>query len=393
MACTSCCESSYATTSSPSSKKLRVLQTSSVLTPALPVVKLPLPKLPVRQPLPKLQVRRPLPKLQMRKPLQQASVVLEQESLKQEMLVMPLTSATSINMMLNSQNPWTETLSGSKDKAPERIKNCKCKNSKCLKLYCSCFATGRYCKDCNCTNCYNNGSHENARARQDAINAVLERRTAAFMPKAGSRSCAMQSSVGKEADDLHLGKHTRGCNCRKSECLKKYCGCFQSNVLCSDNCTCMDCKNSESIEDGKSIRCIARKHAVFVQNKQNYALSGILGPSSVLPHTTKNNSVISMSASGILHPISNNGSSQTLLSLPTSVDDDKGLVSERNTNGLSELGAHEVTYRSVLADIIQVEDVNELCKLLILASRQAAKAFLDIVFSILILNYYLKCDL
>jgi hypothetical protein len=195
MACTSCCESPYATTSSPSSKKLRVLQTSSVLTPALPVVKLPLPKLPVRQPLPKLQVRRPLPKLQMRKPLQQASVVLEQESLKQEMLVMPLTSATSINMMLNSQNPWTETLSGSKDKAPERIKNCKCKNSKCLKLYCDCFATGRYCKDCNCTNCYNNGSHENARARQDAINAVLERRTAAFMPKAGSRSCAMQSSV------------------------------------------------------------------------------------------------------------------------------------------------------------------------------------------------------
>jgi hypothetical protein len=33
------------------------------------------------------------------------------------------------------------------------------------------------------------------------------------------------------------------------------------------------------------------------------------------------------------------------MSLPTSVDDDKGLVSERNTNGLSELGAHEVTYR------------------------------------------------
>ncbi|RLM60885.1 protein tesmin/TSO1-like CXC 5 [Panicum miliaceum] len=392
MACTSCCEAPYATTSSPSSKKLRVLQTSSVLTPALPVVKLPLPKLSVRQPLPKLQVRRPLPKLQMRKPLQQASVVLEQESLKQEMLVTQLTSATSINMMLNSQNPWTETLSGSKDKAPERIKNCKCRNSKCLKLYCDCFATGRYCKDCNCTNCYNNGSHENARARQDAINAVLERRTAAFMPKAGSRSCAMQSSVGKEADDPHLGKHTRGCNCRKSECLKKYCGCFQSNVLCSDNCTCMDCKNSESIEDGKSIRCIAWKHVVFVQNKQNYALSGILGPSSVLPHTTKNDSVISMSASGILHPISNNGSSQTLLSLPTSVDDDKGLVSERNTNGLSELGAHEVTYRSVLADIVQVEDVNELCKLLILASRQAAKAFLDIVSSIL-LNYYLRCDL
>ena len=33
-----------------------------------------------------------------RKPLQQASLVLEQESMKQEMLVMLLTSATSINM-------------------------------------------------------------------------------------------------------------------------------------------------------------------------------------------------------------------------------------------------------------------------------------------------------
>lgn len=99
-----------------------------------------------------------------------------------------------------------------------------------------------------------------------------------------------------------------------------------------------------------------------------------------------------MAVSRILHPIRNNGSSQTLLSFPSSVDDDKGLVSERNTHGHSELGPHEVTYRAVLADIVQVEDVNELCKLLILASRQAAEAFLGIVFSRL-LNYYLRCDL
>jgi hypothetical protein len=27
-------------------------------------------------------------------------------------------------------------------------KHCNCKNSRCLKLYCECFASGRYCDGC-----------------------------------------------------------------------------------------------------------------------------------------------------------------------------------------------------------------------------------------------------
>eukprot|EP00730_Choanoeca_flexa_P004123 TRINITY_DN11605_c0_g1_i4.p1 TRINITY_DN11605_c0_g1~~TRINITY_DN11605_c0_g1_i4.p1 ORF type:complete len:231 (+),score=7.43 TRINITY_DN11605_c0_g1_i4:333-1025(+) len=35
-------------------------------------------------------------------------------------------------------------------------KSCNCKNSKCLKLYCDCFAHGGYCgPNCNCSNCQN----------------------------------------------------------------------------------------------------------------------------------------------------------------------------------------------------------------------------------------------
>ena len=60
-------------------------------------------------------------------------------------------------------------------------KMCNCRNSKCLKLYCECFASGRYCGNCNCVNCMNNTSNEAARSA--AIELILERNPNAFRPK------------------------------------------------------------------------------------------------------------------------------------------------------------------------------------------------------------------
>lgn len=55
---------------------------------------------------------------------------------------------------------------------------CNCRRSKCLKLYCDCFKTKKYCEGCNCVNCCNTKNNE--KERQDAIKSTLERDPTSF---------------------------------------------------------------------------------------------------------------------------------------------------------------------------------------------------------------------
>ena len=144
-----------------------------------------------------------------------------------------------------------------------RCRSCNCKNSKCLKLYCECFAAGIYCDECNCKHCHNNIQHE--AERKQAIEVTLERNPRAFRPKiavtataspkhstaaaaANSRShhshgagkgdsgrttAASRDEQSQLLDDSLQGYyesvtavrqvHHKGCHCKKSFCLKKYC--------------------------------------------------------------------------------------------------------------------------------------------------------------------------
>ncbi len=43
----------------------------------------------------------------------------------------------------------------------------------------------------------------------------------------------------KDKDQQSLRRHTKGCNCKISGCLKNYCECYEAKISCSSNCKCL----------------------------------------------------------------------------------------------------------------------------------------------------------
>ncbi|KZV14429.1 hypothetical protein F511_43244 [Dorcoceras hygrometricum] len=196
-------------------------------------------------------------------------------------------------------------------------KRCNCKKSRCLKLYCDCFAAGIYCAEpCACQACLNRPEH---------VDTVLEtrqqietRNPLAFAPKVVQHVTEPPASnCGLEEDATHFtpssARHKRGCNCKKSMCLKKYCECYQenfylaiqcflslivceevhfpsfgkANVGCSDGCRCEGCKNvfGQKGEFGMTKDVLSDEESNEIQDASLVSNSNIMASEDAVRHT------------------------------------------------------------------------------------------------------------
>lgn len=148
-------------------------------------------------------------------------------------------NATNLNNLLTVESPNTNKTHRVKSISKKNSKRkicCSCQKSKCLKLYCDCFAYGLYCEGCNCVECLNKKECEEERKKA--------------MVSIKDRNPLHNLNSDKTVEERPANKaYFKGCQCKKSNCRKKYCECYLAKKPCTSQCKCEGCLNCTGGEE------------------------------------------------------------------------------------------------------------------------------------------------
>lgn len=118
-----------------------------------------------------------------------------------------------------------------------------------------------YCSDCYCEGCCNTIEH--ADLVEEARRIAKERDPSAF----DSKVAASDKTVLK-----------KGCKCTRTSCLKGYCECFKSGLLCGDHCKCTECKNHEGSKELQHINSMDIPDALHLALPLNHRVDQSFTP-------------------------------------------------------------------------------------------------------------------
>jgi hypothetical protein len=148
-----------------------------------------------------------------------------------------------------------------------RLAGCNCKKSRCVKLYCECYAKKVLCgPDCSCaTGCLNTDDPKKQALREKSIAATLKRNEKAFERSTEVRKepffplpffflslfffCSLRLNWDAPVSPLtaavlyalrnlasQIVNAFKGCACKRSHCRKNYCDCYLYGVQCVSTC-------------------------------------------------------------------------------------------------------------------------------------------------------------